>query len=143
MSRINFNELPEELLPLMMQTENHIERLGFDNKLIELMRLVASNKNQCIYCIELHKNIALEAGESIERIQAVNNWRESTFFTAVERACLAWAEYVTEPMNSDDVDELFVDMMEYFDKKSIANLTLVMTQINTWNRLMKSFGIES
>ena len=33
MTRILFNELPESLMPLMMKTENYIEKLGFDIKL--------------------------------------------------------------------------------------------------------------
>jgi len=142
MSRINFQELPEGLMPLLMKTETYLEELDLDLNLIELMRLIASNINQCHYCIALHKKIALGAGESKERLGSITLWRDSFLYSSMEKASFAWAEYITNPTRYENEEELFSNMSLYFTKEEIANLTLVMTQINCWNRLMKSFGIE-
>ena len=37
----------------------------------------------------------------------------------------------------------FTDLSKYFSQEDIANLTLSIVQINSWNRLAKPFGFEA
>ena len=126
-----------------MTAEDYISNIGFDIKLLELIRLRVSNINRCAYCIDMHFKEAMTAGEDLQRLYSVSEWNDASYYTAEERACFAWAEYITLPSGQHDEQSLFEDLLNFFDKEKIANLTLMIVQINAWNRLMKSFGIEA
>src|SRR5215475_14008082 len=66
-----------------------------DPSLIELIKMRASQINGCAYCIDMHSKDARAAGETEQRLYALNAWREAPFFTDRERAALAWTEAIT------------------------------------------------
>ena len=68
---------------------------GVDKALFELVKIRASQINGCAYCIDMHTKDARAAGETEQRIYALNAWRETPFFTERERAALEWTEAVT------------------------------------------------
>ena len=145
MSRINFEEIPEQLMACMMTTEKYVSSLKIINEsLMELIRYQVSVINQCAYCIDMHFKEGLAAGESEIRLYSVPVWRETKFYNDTEQALLAWAEAVTKLDESDEQRQrLFVALSQYFSKVEIANLTLSIMQINSWNRLARSFGFEA
>jgi AhpD family alkylhydroperoxidase len=55
----------------------------------------ASQINGCAYCIDMHSKDARSEGETEQRLYALTSWRETPFFTARERAALAWTEALT------------------------------------------------
>lgn len=142
-TRIRFSEIPKELIATLIATEEVINKMGFDYKLLELIRLRVSSINQCAYCIDMHFKEAMAAGEMIQRLYSVSQWQETCYYSAEEKACLAWAEYITVPYKKHNEQVLFDQLLVFFDKEKIANLTLVIIHINSWNRLMKSFAIEA
>src|ERR1051325_7867641 len=64
-------------------------------ELLELIRIRASQINGCAFCIDMHTKDARAAGETEQRVYALNAWRVTSFFTARERAALALTEAVT------------------------------------------------
>src|SRR5213595_740996 len=72
-----------------------LDNVEFDPRLRELVRIRASQLNGCAYCIDMHTKDARAAGETEQRIYALPAWRETPFFTARERAALAFTESVT------------------------------------------------
>ena len=91
----------------------------------------------------MHIKEAVAAGENLQRLYSVTDWQDTNYYTDLERACLAWAEYITQPNSAEyDQQSLFENLLHFYDKPSIANLSFVIIQINAWNRLMKSCGIE-
>src|SRR3977135_408731 len=72
-----------------------LDRVDFDPRLRELVRIRASQLNGCAYCVDTHTRDAREVGETEQRIYALPVWRETPFFTARERAALAFTETVT------------------------------------------------
>ena len=68
---------------------------SFDHRLRELVRIRASQLNGCAYCIDMHTKDARAVGETEQRLYALPAWRETPFFTARERAALAFTESVT------------------------------------------------
>ncbi|NRA15599.1 MAG: carboxymuconolactone decarboxylase family protein [Oceanospirillaceae bacterium] len=142
-TRITFSEIPKGLMSSMIATEGYLNKLSFDYKLLELIRVRVSNINQCAYCIDMHIKEALAAGEDLQRLYSVNDWQDTNYYSDLERACLAWAECITQPNSAQyDQQSLFENLLHFYDKPSIANLSFVIIQINAWNRLMKSCGIE-
>lgn len=68
---------------------------GLEPRLIELVRIRSSQLNGCGYCLRLHTRDAIGHGESADRLAVIPAWRDTTYFTPVERAALAIAEKVT------------------------------------------------
>ena len=72
-----------------------LDKVDFDVRLRELVRIRASQLNGCAFCIDMHTKDARAAGETEQRIYALPAWRETPFFTSQERAALALTESVT------------------------------------------------
>jgi AhpD family alkylhydroperoxidase len=107
--------------------------------LFELVKIRASQLNGCAYCIDMHTKDARRAGETEQRIYALNAWRETPFFTDRERAALDWTEALTKLTQSDVSDELFARAHRYFADEELVALTFAVIVINGWNRLSISF----
>lgn len=141
--RIAFPNVPKNLIAAMMHVENYVNACGFSVRLLELLRLRVSQINGCAYCIDMHYKEAIAAGETPLRLYSLSVWRDTDFYDAKEQAALAWCEAVTAIYDNNPTDDLFAEMQQHFKDSEIANLTLAITQINSWARLCKSFGFAS
>ena len=116
----------------MFAFEKAVVASGLEPTLLELLRLRASQLNQCAYCIDMHTKDAVAGGESHQRLHAVSAWRETPFFSDRERAALALAEAITE---GDVPDELLEEAGRHFTPEEVAKVTFAVVAINSWNRL--------
>ena len=135
-ARISFSEIPKGLMSTMTIVEKYLNEIDFERKLAELIRLRVSSINRCAYCIDMHFKEAMAAGEDLQRLYSLSEWKHTSYYTTEEQACFAWAEYITLPSGQHDEQHLFEDLLHFFDKEKIANLTLMIIQANAWNRLM-------
>ena len=110
-----------------------LDRVAFDGPLRELVRIRASQLNGCAYCIDMHTKDARAAGESEQRIYALPVWRDTPFFTAQERAALAFAEAVTLLASDHVSDDAYAAVAEHFGPDEIAALVSLLVAINAWN----------
>src|SRR5256886_17396348 len=69
-----------------------LDKVDFDPKLRELVRIRASQLNGWAYCIDMHTKDARAVGETEQRVYALPAWRDTPFFTAREPAALAFTE---------------------------------------------------
>src|SRR5690242_812423 len=105
---------------------------GLDKRLVELVKIRASQINGCAYCIDMHTKDARAAGESEQRIYALSAWRETPFFSDRERAALEWTEAVTKLEGPDPVpDDLYARIREHFDEDGLVALTFAVVVINS------------
>ena len=116
-----------------------LDRVDFDHRLRELVRIRASQLNGCAYCIDMHTKDARALGESEQRIYALSAWREAPFFTARERAALAFTEAVTRIADGGVPDDVYEATRKHFSDEEIVNLTMAIATINVWNRLAITF----
>jgi AhpD family alkylhydroperoxidase len=121
----------------MMQTEQYLRNSGLDMKLLTLMHHRVSQINGCGYCLDMHYKDALHLGETELRLNTLPAWKECPYYTDKERAVLAYAESLTLQADADDA--VFEGLKPFFSMSEIADLTLSVTQINSWNRLNKAF----
>ena len=140
MERIAFNKLPAGFYAALNHVQNYVDNCGLDFTLLELVRLRVSQLNGCAFCLDMHSKDALNHGESFQRLISVSAWRETPYYTPQEQAALAFAERLTVINNLEDNDDIHEELNQYFSKDEIANLTLAIIQINSWNRLVKSIG---
>jgi AhpD family alkylhydroperoxidase len=138
--RISFPSTPKGLMGAMMQVENYVNSCDISTRLLELLRLRVSQMNGCAYCIDMHYKEAIAAGEESLRLYSLSVWRDTDCYDAKEQAALAWCEAVTFIHDRNLADNLFVEMQQHFKDDDIAHLTLAITQINSWTRLVKAFG---
>lgn len=128
----------------MRTLEGHVRQAGLDHRLLELVKTRASQLNGCAFCLDMHTKDARAAGETEQRLYALSAWRETSFYTTVERAALAWTEAVTRLTGDDPVsDAVYAEVRAHFDERQLADLTLAIVAINGWNRLSIAFRKEA
>ena len=110
-----------------------LDRVGFDRRLRELLRIRASQLNGCAYCIDMHTKDARAAGETEQRIYALPAWRETPFFTARERAALAFTESVTLLAQDHVPAKAYAAVAAEYSPDEIAALVSLVIAINAWN----------
>jgi AhpD family alkylhydroperoxidase len=137
--RIDFYTASKDALNAMIALEKSTSKLGLEPKLLDLVKLRASQINGCAFCVDLHTSDARKAGESERRLYAVSVWRETPFFTERERAALAWTEAITRVSETHAPDEDYELLRAHFSEKEMVDLTLAIVTINGWNRLAIGF----
>jgi AhpD family alkylhydroperoxidase len=137
--RLDFFKNGAEAMKALHGLEQRIAKSGLEKRLIELVRLRASQINGCGYCVDLHVTDARKAGEQERRLATVVVWREVPFFTDRERAALEWTEAVTRVGDSHVPDDLYERVAGQFDEAELVALTFGVIVINSWNRLSISF----
>ncbi len=115
-----------------------LDKVDFDHKLRELVRIRASQINGCGYCIDMHTKDARAIGETEQRIYSLPAWQETPFFTDRERAALAFTESVTlvarDHVPAEDYDRL----AKHFSPVEIGALVGLIVAINAWNAIAVS-----
>ncbi|MEY9993718.1 AhpD family alkylhydroperoxidase [Streptomyces sp. V4I8] len=104
-------------------------------EILELIRIRASQLNGCAFCLDMHTKDARAAGETEQRIYALNAWRETPFFTGRERAALALTEAATLVHDGQVPDAVYAAAAEVFDENQVAALIWAATVINAYNRI--------
>jgi AhpD family alkylhydroperoxidase len=134
---------PYQAAPVAMKAlaalEAHVADSGLDPKLMELVKIRASQINGCAFCLHMHTRDARAQGESEERIYLLDAWRESPLYSAHERAALAWTEAVTLVSQTHVPDAVYEEVRAEFEPEELVKLTLLIATINAWNRFAISF----
>jgi len=123
----------------MADLHGYVRRCGLDHKLIELVKLRASQINNCAWCMDMHTKELRAAGESEQRLHLLSAWRECPFYTERERAALAWAEALTLLTDRFVPDEVFQLARSQFTEEELVKLTMVLVAINGANRINVAF----
>lgn len=123
----------------MFSLETFVRGCGLETKLLELVRMRASQINGCAYCMDMHTKDARAEGETEQRLYTLSAWRETPFFTDRERAALEWTEAVTLIADTNVPDDVYERVRRHFNETEIVNLTMAVIAINGWNRLAISF----
>jgi len=137
--RISFADAPKGMIDGLMKMAGYLKKSGLDPKLLALLDTRVSQINGCSYCLDMHYKDAIHLGETEQRLYSLPAWRETPYYTEKERAVLAFAEAVTLLPNSDVSDEVYDELAKFYSKAEIADLTLAIGMINTWNRVNKTF----
>ncbi|HEX5961302.1 MAG TPA: carboxymuconolactone decarboxylase family protein [Rhodanobacteraceae bacterium] len=141
--RINYTKASPDGFKAMLQLQQHVENSGLEHKLLELVKMRASQINGCAYCLDMHSKDARAMGETEQRLYLLDAWREAPFYSERERAALAWTEALTRISKTKDVpDALYEEVRKQFSDKELVDLSLAIIAINGWNRLAIPFRSE-
>jgi AhpD family alkylhydroperoxidase len=114
-----------------------VARDSVDPKLTELVKVRASQINNCSFCLHMHTREALAAGESELRLTMLAAWRESPLYSERERAALAWTDALTRLSSDGAPDDVYAELAKHFTPEEQVKLTMAIAIINAWNR----FGV--
>ncbi len=133
--RIDYLRVGHGVLEAMLGLESYLRQCGLDAGLLHLIKLRASQINGCAYCLDMHWKDARARGESEQRLYGLDAWEESPYYSERERAALLWTEAVTKIREGHVPDAVYERVHLQFDVKELADLTLAVCAINSWNRL--------
>jgi len=119
----------------MYGLEHYVRNSGLEKQLVELVKTRCSQINGCAFCIDMHTKDARAAGETEQRLYALNAWRETPFYSDRERAALEWAEALTLIAETHAPDDIYERVRQHFSEEESAKLTLAIVTINSWNRI--------
>jgi AhpD family alkylhydroperoxidase len=140
-TRIKINEAEPAGYRAMIAMDKYVESTRLTQTHKDLIKIRASQVNGCAFCIDMHTRDARKAGETEQRIYALNAWRETPFFTPEERAILALTEEVTLISNHVS-DNTYQQAAELFDELYLSQIIMAIININGWNRIGIATGMS-
>lgn len=132
--RIKIDQVEPKGYKAVIGLEMFIESTPLKRVHKDLIKIRASQINGCAFCIDMHTKEARKAGETEQRIHALNAWRDAPFFSDDERAILALTEEITLISNHVK-DETYNKALEALGETYLAQVILAVITINAWNRI--------
>lgn len=138
-ARINHFNANPKVMQAMLTFSEQSHQISLEKKLIELVKVRASQINGCAFCLHMHTRDGRAAGESETRYYLLDAWQESPLYSPRERAALAWTEALTRLSEATISDEDFAAVRDVFSEREVVELTLLVVTINVWNRFGVAF----
>ncbi len=134
---------PEKLFQIQPKASETLHELdaivkesGLDEILTTLVRIRASQINNCGFCLDMHFKEARMLKIDQQKLDILSAWQELPFFSQRERAALALCEQITTLQNKKEFNVLFHQLEQVFTQEEIVNLTIIIVTINSWNRIV-------
>ncbi len=137
--RLSYSTVAPGVLRAVLGVSKASKESDLEPELLELVNLRASQINGCAYCLAMHAKALREMGESDRHLDLLPAWREAPGYSPRERAALAWTEALTRLEPDGVPDVVYENALAQFGEKTLVELTLAVTTINTWNRLNIAF----
>jgi AhpD family alkylhydroperoxidase len=134
-TRIKIDQVESAGYKAILGLEKFIESTPLTKVHKDLIKIRASQINGCAFCIDMHTKEARKAGETEQRIYALNAWRDAPFYTEEERAILALTEEVTLISHNQVSDATYEQAAGLLGETYLAQVILSIITINTWNRI--------
>jgi len=133
--RMNIDKAEPRIYKAMDVADRQIAAFDLDPKLVELVKLRASQINGCGYCVNTHSKDARKAGEPEQRVFAIAAWWETPFFSEAERAALRLTEEITRIGEGGLSEDTYQKALQHFGNTGVAQLIFTVVTINSWNRI--------
>jgi AhpD family alkylhydroperoxidase len=133
--RIDYMKAGHGAYGAMLGLEKYLSTCGLQPSLLHLIKLRVSQINGCAFCLDMHWTDLRALGETEQRLYGLDAWEESPYYTERERAAFLWAEAVTNVHEGHVPDEVYEKVKSVFNERELADVTLAIATINSWNRL--------
>ena len=112
-----------------------------DGRLREIVIIRLGHLVKCDYVLRQHvPSLALADGLTREECDALADWRASPFFSARERAVLAYADTMTREVTVPDA--VFSEVARHFDDREIVELTVLIGTYNMNARVLVALDLD-
>ena len=139
--RLNPFSAAPGLMKQFLDHSNVVNNCGLEPDLLELVKIRASQINGCANCLNMHTSDARKAGESEQRLHLIAAWHEAPVFSDRERAALAWTDHLTLIADRRAPEQVYAALDAEFSKDEQVKLTMMINNINSWNRLAVGFNL--
>jgi AhpD family alkylhydroperoxidase len=112
-----------------------------DKELHYLVSMLVAGTNGCGFCLDFGRMMAFKDKLSMEKTNALPDYRSSPLFSDRERAALAYAEEMTVKKRVSDAT--FDELREYFQDWEIVEITLLTAVSNFENLVNIPLRIDS
>jgi AhpD family alkylhydroperoxidase len=138
-ARLDPRKAAPQAMKAISDLHAYVRKCGLDHKLLELVKLRASQINNCAWCMDMHTKELRAGGEAEQRLYLLSAWRECPFYSERERAALAWTEALTLLTEGNVPDDVFALARAQFSEEDLVKLTLAIVAINGANRINVAF----
>lgn len=87
-----------------------------------LITVRVSQINWCRFCVDINSATLAKRSGSMDKVKALDNWRDSELFDEQEKAALEYAETISRS-DLQVSDELMQKLRHYFDEDAVVELT--------------------
>lgn len=113
----------------------YIMQSGLDEALVELAHLRVPQIDGRAYCTNLNTSDLTRRRVAYSRLALVEAWCEAAdLFDDLEPSAVQWAESVTLVAETGIPDDDFVAVSAVFSEREVADLTIAIGLMNTFNR---------
>lgn len=134
-ARIDLKRVRPGIMQALLGLERQVRQSGLEDRLLDLVRMRASQINGCAYCLDMHSKEARAAGETEQRLHGLSAWRETPYYSERERAALEWTEALTLIAETRVPDDVYENVRAHFPEDELVSLSLAIVSINGFNRL--------
>jgi 4-carboxymuconolactone decarboxylase len=112
-----------------------------DGRLREIIIIRVGHLTHAAYVLRQHVPVlALADGLSLPECDALADWRGTAFFSARERAALAYADVMTQ--NIVVPDDVFAEVKRHFDTRQVVELTVLIGTYNMNARVLQALELD-
>jgi alkylhydroperoxidase family enzyme len=112
-----------------------------EGRLRELIIIRMGHLTGSQYVLRQHvPSLALADGLSLAECDALADWRATKFFSASERAALAYADTMTRDIAVPDA--VFAEVERHFDARAIVELTVLIGTYNMNARVLQALELD-
>lgn len=138
-NRIDISNKEPLAFKAMYALESYLAQTQLSKSIKELIKIRASQINNCAYCIDMHTKDALKNGETNQRIFLLSAWKEAkSFFSQEEQAVLVMTEEITLIHNNGLSKDAYENALKHFSENQVAQIIMAIVTINAWNRIAVS-----
>lgn len=135
-TRLSMKHVQADAYKAMDALEKFIANSSITKLHRELIKIRASQINNCPYCLDLHNRDARKLGETEQRLYVLSAWKEAEhLFTEEERVLLRMTEEVTLIHQDGLSDEVYEQALNVFGEEQTAQIIMAIITINAWNRI--------
>ena len=135
---VNYFEINKRAVELLLSVEKHVSSINKELK--ALIEIRVSQINGCAFCVDMHTTEARQLGVQQQLLDCLPVWRESKLFSENEMVAFDWAESVTNISSQKDIENKLEFLLKHFSETEAVDLTLIISVMNSLNRLSISFG---
>jgi 4-carboxymuconolactone decarboxylase len=112
-----------------------------DGRLREIIIIRMGHLTGSQYVLRQHvPSLALADANSLAECDALADWRATQFFSASERAALAYADTMTRDITVPDA--VFTEVERHFDARAIVELTVLIGTYNMNARVLQALELD-
>lgn len=139
--KVVYARLPALFRHAYQQVQIVEKAITLDPTISILVRTWPAMINECTFCVDIAKAVAVQKHMTLEKLEALPAYRTSSLFSDRERAALAYVEEATRHKRVGDAT--FAELRRHFTDTEIVEITWLNALENYYNLLNLPLGIES